>query len=217
MGFDAWLRRLFPMIVCLMLLVVAYFQASGIASLMRSHLAPAGRASGLTSPSSPIAAGPAEKLTERGNAVLARHPFDSASGATAVVPASGHPAKQETAPAAADPLQDPRCDFGFVVLIAASSRAARSFAILRERGGSEIRRMGDQVEGHRVRYIGWDRVWLQAGGSRCQMRLGDAPHAPGGPVRPPSVQTAVRAAVSGALPSGARTAVGRRTGMSGTE
>ena len=59
-------------------------------------------------------------------------------------------------------------------------------------GGKPIlRREGDELGGPKVHAIGWDRVWLTDGSSRCQSKIGAAPP-PASPASPASPDTAKR-------------------------
>lgn len=173
MGFDANIKRYFPALVCALIALAAYLQASGIGELVASKvvLAPA--------PSVPAKA-PTAVLPSSdrasGEPILRRNPFDSVTGPLdgTNVPAvpSDDDAADETPPAGLS-LDDPKCDFGRVVLITASDDPAWSFAAIEARGASKLRRVGDDVDGHRLEALAWDRVWLAKGASRCQMKVGD--------------------------------------------
>jgi general secretion pathway protein C len=122
-------------------------------------------------------------------AILGRNPFDSITG-----PLDGKkielpdptPVIEETN---RDPYDDPDCDAAKALLIVASDDPQWSFAALvGPDGKSQLRRVGDEINGHTVQYIGdmrseeqkqtgkreiYDRVWLQAtSGGRCQIRIG---------------------------------------------
>ena len=40
--------------------------------------------------------------------------------------------------------------------------------------------MGDEIDGHKVRFLAWDRVWFTKDGSRCQLAMGEKPKARSG-------------------------------------
>ncbi len=178
MGLDAILKRYFPAVVCLLIAVAAYLQASAMGEIVASSV--------LLDPSSmppppPMKGGPAVSMpgSERStNAapILARNPFDSVTG-----PLDGKqlelPQPTEAPPTdTSDPYADPACDVGKVLLITQSQDPDWSFAAVAGSDGKpQLRRRGDDVGGHTVYWIGWDRVWLMHGGSRCQMQVhGDA-------------------------------------------
>jgi general secretion pathway protein C len=177
MGLDAILKRYFPAIICLLIASAAYFQASGMGQLV------AGGA--LMDPSSmppppapkvdPAQAPPGSDRTINAGPILSRNPFDSITG-----PLDGKPVElpqQETAaPDNSDPYNDPICDIAKVLLITESDDPDWSFAaIAGSDGKSALRRRGDDVSGHTVHWIGWNRVWLLHGSSRCQMQVHGEP------------------------------------------
>ena len=94
MGVDSQLKRFFPLVVCTLLALAAYFQASGIGELVASSIA--GRPA--TAPKAPqgflVDASGANKS---GKSILARNPFDSITG-----PLDGRiaslPPQEESAP-----------------------------------------------------------------------------------------------------------------------
>jgi general secretion pathway protein C len=185
MRFDAQLKRYFPLIVCLMLLVVARLQAAGLAWLVRAEIAhdvPAlARKLTLARPPPAVAEAPAPE----GRTVLARNAFDSSAELRAPSQLPPASAVASTGPNA-NPFLDPPCDFGTVVLIAVAEHPSRSIAVVRKKAGqSEICRVGDMVGTHEVRYIARRRIWLQSSTSRCQMRLGEAPRTAAIPAPPP--------------------------------
>lgn len=180
MGLDAILKRYFPAVVCLLIALAAYFQASGMGELVAS--------SALLDPSSMPPPPPAPKgglghtpqgaeRTVNAGPILSRNPFDSVTG-----PLDGKqidlPQQPETpAPDGSDPYADPICDVGKCLLITQSDDPDWSFAALAGADGkSQMRRRGDDFGGHTIFWIGWDRVWLTHSGSRCQMQVhGAAP------------------------------------------
>ncbi len=186
MGFDAQLKRYFPLIICAMVAAAAYLQASGIGQLVASSIAEAPS-------SSPTAARRGKDLSaNKANAgpILSRNPFDSVTGpldGTALtVPDGGIPEPEKPD---ADPglisIEDPKCDFGRVLFITTSDDIDWSFAAIADKSGkSALRRRGDEVEGHTVYAMVWNRVWLTSGTNRCQLELGDKPKHSGVTTRP---------------------------------
>jgi general secretion pathway protein C len=175
MGLDTFLKRWFPAVVCLLIGVAAYFQASGIGQLVAGSIA--------LDPSSVPAAAPAPHIAAAAPAstdhatsadpIIHRNPFDSITGPLdsqeLELPGNTPPPPMENT----DPYQDPPCDVAKVLLITASDDPAWSFAAIAGSDGNPIlRRQGDDVGGHKVWFIGWDRVWLEQNGSRCQMEVG---------------------------------------------
>lgn len=179
MGLDAILKRYFPAVICLLIAVAAYFQASGMGELVASSVlldpssmpppppAPKGGAAHPT---------PGSERTINAAPILGRNPFDSVTG-----PLDGKqlelPAQSEAPPPDSnDPYADPVCDVAKVLLITQSDDPDWSFAaVAGSDGKSQLRRRGDDVAGHTVYWIGWDRVWLTQGNSRCQMQVHEPP------------------------------------------
>jgi len=175
MGSDAQLKRFFPLIICVMIGLAAYFQASGIGQLVGASIndgpaaAPVNVASrsGLATNGKTVSARP----------ILRRNPFDSVTG-----PLDDSPLEISEEGAAAegsdgnsdDWYADPKCDFGRVLLISASDDPTWSFAAIQDSSGKPIlRRRGDEIASHTVQFLSWDRVWLSDGSKRCQMEIGD--------------------------------------------
>jgi len=145
MGFDSQLKRFFPLVVCALLALTAYFQASGIGQLLASAVSQG-------PPSAPAAAAGILANTtsnKSGKSILARNPFDSITG-----PLDGRiaslPPPQESSPSPdGEPTdEDPACSFGRVLLISASDDPEWSFASIEEGGQRKLRRAGDEVGGH---------------------------------------------------------------------
>jgi general secretion pathway protein C len=92
----------------------------------------------------------------------------------AIVEPPAHGANGTLPPPDPPPDMDaPVCDFGELILIAASEDPRWSLAAIRSGGGSaRMHRFGDAIAGHRVASIGWDAVELSNGAERCRMRLG---------------------------------------------
>lgn len=175
MNLDTNLKRFFPAVICGLLGLAAYFQASGIGDLVGSTLGDA-PATAPASKASPAyrGKGPTAKP------ILARNPFDSVTG-----PLDGRtpPPPPPDEPVAADGEasgDEPSCSFGRVTLIAASDDPEWSFAAIQGKSGgtSQLRRVGDAVDDHTVEGFTWDRVWLVKDRKRCQMMVGDKTNAP---------------------------------------
>lgn len=175
MSLDSDLKRYFPAVICVMIGTAAYFQASGMGQLVVSSALldpssmppppPPARGASLGGAS----AGP-ERVTS-GDPILSRNAFDSVTGPLDGKPLSLNPAA-EAPPVSTDPYDDPVCDVAKVLLITQSEDPDWSFAaIAGSDGKSQLRRRGDDIAGHKVHYIGWDRVWLMMGNSRCQMPI----------------------------------------------
>ena len=169
MGIDSIAKRFFPAILCLLLFVVAYFQARGVTALVAGELPPAPTLGNRTARLPPAALGTTNKAANAGP-ILARNAFDSVTGPLDGVKLTAPPPVADSGPK--DPTEDPPCATGSVVLIADSVDPAWSFAVIRGTGNTpKMRRIGDDVDGQTVKAIAWDRVWLMSGGSRCQLQM----------------------------------------------
>jgi general secretion pathway protein C len=184
MGFDAILKRYFPVVVCVLIGIAAYFQASGMGQLVAASVAVDPSATPAAPPpprALPSAAAQNPDHTTSAAAILSRNPFDSVTGpldGTSIeVPNASAPE-----PANTDPMADPLCESAKVLLITASEDPAWSFAAIQGGDGKTVlRRQGDEVGGQTVYFISWDRVWLTQGGQRCQMEVGGKVQPKGGP------------------------------------
>jgi general secretion pathway protein C len=179
MGFDAQIKRFYPLILCTLIAVVAYLQASGITQLLGATVAGSGHVTPATITAPP--GGNAPQLTS-GRAILQRNPFDSVTGpigAGSQVASADDGGDEGDEPAGeavvgGDPFEDPDCAFGRVVLISESEDPEWSFAAIEDNSGSShLRRRGDEVNDHTVQFVAWDRVWLASSGQRCQLKLGE--------------------------------------------
>ena len=174
MGLDAILKRYFPVVICLLVATAAYFQASGMGQLVAGSVLLDPSAMPPPPPMPKSGAGHSSGATDRAlNAgpILARNPFDSVTGPLDGSSQSVSIPQQEAAPVdTSNPYNDPICDVAKCLLITQSDDPDWSFAaIAGSDGKSQLRRRGDEVGGHTVHWIGWDRVWLMQGSSRCQM------------------------------------------------
>ena len=181
MGIDALLKRFFPAVVLVLVGIAAYFQASGLGQLVASSVAvdPSGVPSAAPPPKHAPAPPPAntDHVTS-GAAILSRNPFDSATGPLDAKPASSDDAVTAPPPdLSGDPMEDPYCDAVKVIVVTWSEDPEWSFAAIAGGDGkSTLRRVGDEFNGYKVSYVGWDRVWLTSGsGQRCQVVVGGKP------------------------------------------
>jgi general secretion pathway protein C len=191
MGFDAIFKRYFPAVLCLLIGLAAYFQASGMGQLVAASIAldPSATPVAPASPRPPPVAAPVNQdHTTTAGAIISRNPFDSVTGPLDGKPIDPLPTASETPEANRDPYQDPACDAAKVLLLVASDDPEWSFAsIAGPDGKSMLRRQGDEINGHTVFFIGdlrpeerrpgdrrdlWDRVWLTGNSGRCQMGVG---------------------------------------------
>ncbi|MCC6527442.1 MAG: general secretion pathway protein GspC [Polyangiaceae bacterium] len=192
MGFDAKLKRFYPLVLCGLIALVALFQSRGIGQLVGATIAEGGGAVR----ASTTGKGTASKTPKRpsAKALLARNPFDSVTGPVDGTSLSIPPTPDEGEPghtASGDPTADPDCDYGRVIIITASEDPDWSFAAFDNSGSTLLRRRGQEVQGAKVEYIGSDTVWMSKGGARCKIRLRDrgrmaraAPAKPGAAAAP---------------------------------
>ncbi|WP_437734171.1 type II secretion system protein GspC [Sorangium sp. So ce1335] len=174
MGIDAILKRYFPWVLGVLIALAAYFQASGMGQLVASSVAV--DAPPPPPPSPPTRSGAfgstanADHATNAGP-ILSRNPFDSVTGPLDGKPVEIPSVQQEMANK--DPYADPSCDGARVLLITQAEDPEWSFAAMAGSDGRAIlRRQGDEIAGQTVYYVGWDRVWLTSGSSRCQAIVG---------------------------------------------
>lgn len=153
---DADIKRYFPFVVLAMLAVIAYLQVSACGDLIAARLA---------QHAEPTVAPPATASAELddGAPILERNAFDSETGPLDAGVVEG------------DDAGPPACTIGRVVMIAASEDPAWSFATIVDRQGhSQLRRVGDDIDGFRVEAVEWDRVLLRRGDASCQLLVGEA-------------------------------------------
>lgn len=123
---------------------------------------------------------PALELPVSESLMSDHHPFSSQ-------PPEPEPERPAPPPHAAIDRDDvraaPLCDFGEVILIAASADPRWSIAAIRTDGVARLQRHGDDVAGYAVEAIAWDSVSLVGHGERCRLQLGAKPSAPAPRVR----------------------------------
>lgn len=174
MGFDAILKRYFPAIICALIAIAAYFQASGMGQLVASSVSET--AAPTAAPAAPLSAPASVANQDHATSaapILSRNPFDSVTG-----PLDGKPVELPSQPDVAvnqeDPYSDPACDNTKVLLIMQSEDPDWSFAAFSGSDGKTVmRRQGQEFNGRTVHYVGWDRVWMTSGSARCQATMRD--------------------------------------------
>ncbi|AUX49077.1 general secretion pathway protein GspC [Sorangium cellulosum] len=173
MGIDAILKRYFPWVLGVLIALAAYFQASGMGQLVASSVAVDAPPPPPRPAPRPASFGSTANQDHATSAalILSRNPFDSVTG-----PLDGRPVEiPNVQPEISnkDPYQDPSCDSARVLLITQAEDPEWSFAAMAGSDGKAIlRRQGDEISGHTVYYVGWDRVWLTSGSARCQAIVG---------------------------------------------
>ena len=167
MSLDSIAKRYFPAIVCALLFVVAFFQARGIGALVAGQLPDPSAKPPVSGPHAPPTGATARSVSAK--PILARNAFDSTTGPLDAPPPPP-PAPVQSAPSD-ESAEDPPCPSGSIVLIAEDADPQWSFAMIRTSAGAKMRRIGDDVDGQKVKQIAWDRVWLSSGAGRCQLKL----------------------------------------------
>lgn len=192
---ETWLKRSYRVVGTLLLMLAVYFQARGVAQLVVAASWRALRARALTKSLAPR---PTPAKATR--AVAERNAFDSATAPLAERRGAPLPTPVKDA---ADPLSWPSCA-GVRVLIVTESMTDRFWSMTTlmadGEGGARLRRVGDNVAGKQVAFIGYNprqqvpAVWLAGGDGACQAALFD-----GAPARPsPATERVAR--VSRAAP-----------------
>jgi general secretion pathway protein C len=201
MGLDTILKRYFPAIICALIAIAAYFQASGMAQLVASSVTEAAVSTAApATPRAPSGGAANQDHATSAAAILSRNPFDSVTGPLDAKPVE-LPTDQPVAQNQEDPYNDPACDNAKVLLIMQSEDPNWSFASFAGSDGKAVmRRQGDEFNGRTVYYVGWDRVWLTSSGARCQATMRDkvatgaAPKAAEAPPAPEATSASKRRA-----------------------
>ncbi len=180
MPLDALLKKYFAAVLLLLAAVAAYFQARGTSSLVGARLAPNAELLGKLPPA-PGDPSTLHRTTERrardAEPILARNPFDSVTGPLNAVPVDTEVlAAVEAKPNLDDPLAAPPCDGVKVNIVTESTDPLWSLAAIQGPGEPlpALRRVGDDVKGRQVAYIGYNwregspAVWLTQGAAICQ-------------------------------------------------
>lgn len=200
MAFDQLLKRNFWAVVLALSGVAAFLDAQGVTQLVGVGLGPDDKslsAPPLVARVAPAAASTGGRVTSA-DAILSRNPFDSVTGPlNRTAPPIEDPAAIATPPDMSDPRSAPPCDGVKVLIIAASADPDWSFATFSgEKGKTVMRRRGGEVAGKTVKFIGWDRVWMQSASALCQAEMFKA--ATPAPSAAPSAAPAPMPAAGGA-------------------
>lgn len=159
---DAQLKRYFPLIICALIGIAAYFQASAIGSLISASIGGEPEVMG----SAALPAPPADTASDAAP-ILERNPFDS----------SADPIDAEAQPEGIEPEPEEGgvgpCGSGRVVLIAQNDDPEWAFAAIEEAAGkAALRRVGDKFGAFELVSLAWDRVYLRENGKRCFLSMG---------------------------------------------
>lgn len=167
------------MLVLVLLALSAYFEASGASELVgAAFIAPPSSASARLPTRPPIIARSEPRSAEP---IIERNPFDSVTGPLNAKPVEV-PSATPTESAAAvvkDPLHADQCEGITALIITESTDRLWSVAALQGTGEPRprMRRVGDDVGGKKVEYIGFNpvenspSVWLSGNGTLCQTLL----------------------------------------------
>ncbi len=197
MAIDKLLKRHFWAVILLLVAVAAFFDAQGIMQIVGASLGADEKqlsAPPLAArlPPGPASASPHETSAE---AIIKRNPFDSVTGPLDAVPIEA-PDLPSAEAQEGDPYSAPDCDGVKVLIIAASPDPDWSFAALetqQEKGKSYLRKIGGDLGGKTVKYIGWDRVWMTSGSQLCQSQM----------FKPAAAASTAAATTPAPMPSGA--------------
>gem|GEM_PF-122201 len=185
-AFDQLLKKNFWIVVLPLIAVAALLNAQAVTQLVGVGLMPDDKALATppaVSKTAPTAAGSGK--SKSAEPILARNPFDHVTGPLHPPSVAEPTENAEEEVDSTDPFSAPSCDGVKVLIIAASADPDWSFAAFgADNNKSILRRRGGDVSGRKVEFIGWDRVWLQGGGSRCQAPLFKSENPPPKPAAP---------------------------------
>ncbi len=180
MALDPLLRKYFPVLVLALLALSAYFEASGASELVgAAFIAPAASGSAARLPLHPPLNVPRSE-PRSAEPIIERNPFDSVTGPLNAKPIeTPAPVPKDTELVAKDPLHADQCEGVTAFIITESNDRLWSVAALQGTGEPRprMRRIGDDVAGKRVEYIGYNpvenspSVWLSNAGTLCQALL----------------------------------------------
>jgi general secretion pathway protein C len=180
LALDPLLRKYFPVLVLALLALSAYFEASGASELVgAAFIAPAPSGSAARLPSRPPLTLPRAE-PRSADPIIERNPFDSVTGPLNAKPIdTPAPVPKENELVAKDPLHVDQCEGITAFIITESTDRLWSVAALQGTGEPRprMRRIGDDVAGKRVEYIGFNpvenspSVWLSSGATLCQALL----------------------------------------------
>ncbi|MBX3212029.1 MAG: general secretion pathway protein GspC [Labilithrix sp.] len=176
---DQLLKKNFWIVILPLIAMAALLNAQAVTQLVGIGLAPDETALAAPPPVARLApVSGAATRSPSAEAILDRNPFDHVTGSLKPPPVSDeHVGGVAAGPVDThDPGSAPKCDGVKVLIIAASGDPEWSFAAFSSGDGKSVmRRRGGDVNGKQVHFVGWDRVWLENGGSLCQATLFDQP------------------------------------------
>jgi general secretion pathway protein C len=157
--------RWWPAIFFSLLAVAAQLDARGILAVVDAIVVDSTRLAGRDA--APLRPPPASPHVTDARAILARNPFDSATGGLLDI-------AQSSPRDPVDPSEAPDCDGMRVAAIAAFDDPAWSLAAIvssASAAGSYLRVRGGELAGNSIAYVGTDRVWMTGGDGLCQMQM----------------------------------------------
>lgn len=210
MALDPLLRKYFPVLVLALLGLAAYFEASGASELVgAAFIAPAASA-GARSPLAHSAVLASRSELRSAEPIIERNPFDSVTGPLNAKPIeTPAPVPKASELETKDPLHVDQCEGITAFIITESADKLWSVAALQGTGEPRprMRRVGDDVAGKKVEYIGFNpvenspSVWLSGGGTLCQTLLFRSEPPPSAPAAAPTPAPAPPPPISHGAPS----------------
>jgi general secretion pathway protein C len=168
---DQLLKKNFWIVILPLVAVAALLNAQAVTQLVGISLGPDEKALAAAPPVAKLSsAASASARNLSAEPILNRNPFDHVTGSLKPPPVSDDTSSSAGPLDTSDPWNAPKCDGVKVLIIAASADPEWSFAAF---GGDKtvMRRRGGEVNGKKVHFVGWDRVWLESGGSLCQASI----------------------------------------------
>jgi general secretion pathway protein C len=172
---DQLLKKNFWVVILPLIGIAALLNAQAVTQLVGIGLGPDEKALATPPAVAKVAPTSGAARNPSAEAILNRNPFDHVTGSLKPPPVSDDNASAPGPVDTSDPWNAPKCDGVKVLIIAASGDPEWSFAAFGGGGDGKtfMRRRGGDVNGKQVHFVGWDRVWLEGGGSLCQAMLFD--------------------------------------------
>jgi general secretion pathway protein C len=173
-AYDQILRKNFWAVLLALVGTAAFLNAEALTQLVAASLTPEAGDIALEANARPLPPSRSAKpfhATSAG-AILARNPFDSVTGPLIAkpvdLPSTSADGRGEAL--TGNPFDAPPCEAVQVLALAASDDPNWSFAALKVGTSREtiLRRRGGPVGTKTVKFVGWDRVWLEGGSVLCQ-------------------------------------------------
>lgn len=194
---DQLLKKNFWIVILPLIAIAALLNAQAVTQLIGISLGPDEKALSTPPPIAklaPVAAASARNVSAE--PILNRNPFDHVTGSLKPAPVEDSNESGGSVDTS-DPWNAPKCDGVKVLVIAASGDPDWSFAAFS--GGSDksiMRRRGGEVNGKHVHFVGWDRVWLENGGSLCQATLFDKAEVKSEPSTPVTIPSTAASSIA---------------------